>query len=589
MITVSHKLSLVPILTVLFKFLLFDAIWCSYTTFTPFSRWEMYATAFVVTLVLSGPYYLTKRLIAIVPVMILVDVWLVANLVYFRTYLSAIPLSSYLLIGNLSDFIPSVMASFQWFDLLFPLTTILSSILMFRKVGFSKVNFNFGKGLYSLVIASICLLLTVKIHAHGGFYTMYNKMESSAHKHASGPPLFTLFGTLSYDYLSEQPILTERQQEEINNWLSATPEIIPISGIKPKDNCIIILLESFESWVLNLTVENQEITPNLNNLLKESTTLYAPFVLTQVNGGRSIDAQLLILAGMLPLQSGAYSCKFPLNSYYTLPKAMKEIKATHNYLLTVDKTKTWNQGAVARSFGIDTIISYPDFRMSETFGNRKRLGDRAFFQQCAEKMKNGEIWRQGENVFIQMVTYSGHSPFKMPEYLKSLHFSDRIPGVMADYMAVAHYTDSAIGEFIAYLKTRPEYERTMIVITGDHEGLADNRKSLCHSKWGKGVVSDNEFTPLIVLNSPIPMYYSEIMGQVDIYTTLLNLLGLENYKWRGIGQSIFDVRKPKCAISTRTNCVYGDTLTFTGDEIDRIKKSPQVSDLLIRFNKLTDL
>lgn len=71
---------------------------------------------------------------------------------------------------------------------------------------------------------------------------------------------------------------------------------------------------------------------------------------------------------------------------------MKELKGTRNYLLTVDKTKTWNQGAVARSFGIDTIVSYPDFRMTEAFGNPEKVGRQRFFQPMQGKNgKRGDL------------------------------------------------------------------------------------------------------------------------------------------------------------------------------------------------------
>ncbi len=413
-------------------------------------------------------------------------------------------------------------------------------------------------------------------------------MEMSAHRHASGPVLYTLFGTLYFDYATNIPELTEEQEQEIHNWLSQRPALVPVPDIEPRDNCILIIAESFENWVLNLTVEQQEITPYLNILLKEQSTLYAPHVLTQVNGGRSIDAQLLVSAGLLPLQTGAYSTRFPCNTYHTLPKAMKELKGTRNYLLTVDKEKTWNQGAVARSFGIDTIISYPDFRLTVAFGNRKRLGDSAYFSQCKEKMENGEIWRSDENVFIQIVTYSGHSPFKMPESLKKVHFSEQIPKIMADYMTVAHYTDEAIGNFVEYLKTRPEYDRTIVVITGDHEGLADHRAELCRSKAGKGVVSEGQFTPFIVLNAPVAMRYDKVMGQVDIYPTLLNLLGLERYRWSGIGQSILDSEKPGAAIGPRGN-IEGDTTSLSREQLQRMRQSLEISDRIIRFNQLKDL
>lgn len=76
----------------------------------------------------------------------------------------------------------------------------------------------------------------------------------------------------------------------------------------------------------------------------------------------SLMPRLLILASLLLLQTG-----------HTVPKALKGLKGTQNYLLTVDKTKTWNQEAVARGFGTDTILSYPYFRMTEAFGKQKEL------------------------------------------------------------------------------------------------------------------------------------------------------------------------------------------------------------------------
>lgn len=54
---------------------------------------------------------------------------------------------------------------------------------------------------------------------------------------------------------------------------------------------------------------------------------------------------------------------------------------------------------------------------------------------------------------------------------------------MADYMTVAHYTDEAIGKFVEYLKNRPEYERTMVVITGDHEGLQTTERTVPYKGW----------------------------------------------------------------------------------------------------------
>lgn len=583
----AQKLSLIPVAAVFLHFLLFNVIWCLNTTFTPFSYWELYVSAAAATLLLCLPYLFSRRPVVCIGICVLLDLWFVSNLMYYRTYYSAIPLSSYLLAGNLSDFLPSVIASMRWYDVLLPLSTLSLALFICRRGVKRKVAFPFKKRSYFLLFFCLSLLLGIHFSVNGGFMSVNYKLRTSAHHYACATSLYTLFGGLYYDYMEASPSLSDEEKAEIDAWINRKPTLKPLADVAHKDNCIVIIIESFESWVLNLTVENQEITPNLNRLLKDSSTLYAPQVLTQVRGARSMDGQLLILSGLLPVQTGAFCSQYALNTYFTLPKAMKQLRSSRNYLLTVDKEKTWNQGVVARSFGIDSIISYPDFELTEAFGNRKRLGDKAFFEQCREKIERGEIWKQGEHAFIQMVTYSGHSPFKIPEKLRTVHFSDQIPQLMNDYLSVVHYTYEAIGRFVEYIQSRPDYAETMIVITGDHEGLADDRKALLASKAGQGVVSEKEFTPLIVINSPVSLTYDEVMGQVDIYPTLLNLLGLEQYAWSGLGQSIFDPGKPAMAIGPKNN-VEGNLSVVPDSVLQRLRLAAFVSDRLIRFDMLNE-
>ncbi len=104
-------------------------------------------------------------------------------------------------------------------------------------------------------------------------------------------------------------------------------------------------------------------------------------------------------------------------------------------------------------------------------------------------------------------------------------------------MTTARYTDKAIGKFVEYLKTLPQYDETLIVITGDHEGLATYREELCNAPGGKGIVSDKTFTPFIIVNSPVGMRYDKVMGQIDMYPTLLNLLQLDDYYWSGLAKA----------------------------------------------------
>lgn len=170
-------LSVIPMAGVLFKFLLFNAIWCYYTTFTPFSCWESYATVLAATLILSVPYILTRRIAASILVMVILDIWLVANLLYYRSYFSAIPLSSYLLAGNLVNFLPSVTASFRWCDGLFPASTAAIVFFMLWRKHRSKIIFPFGRRAFFTLLLSLCALLAVNFSIRGGFFAVYGGLE----------------------------------------------------------------------------------------------------------------------------------------------------------------------------------------------------------------------------------------------------------------------------------------------------------------------------------------------------------------------------------------------------------------------------
>lgn len=580
------KTAIIFAVGIFLTFVAFDVIWCMDTTFASFSFFETYATKIIATLALAGVYALTRCRWAQIVVMALLDVLLVANLMYFRTYYSAIPASSYLEAGNLADFKASVTDSLRWADIVLPLITIATAVMAFRYKTTKRQPLTAVLKWWAAPLAGFALLLTGVNLCKGGFHKSLRSVRQSAYLCSADAPIFSVFGCIWYDITDAAEPITPEKQAEIERWLASQPKHQPADSVTEKrSNLLIVFAESLESWVLEKKVDGKEITPCLNRLLKEKSTLYAPNVLTQVKGGRSIDAQLMICSGLLPLMSGTYSSLYYDNTFYTLQKAMRGLKHSRSYLLTIDKVSTWNQGAVARSFGTDTIISYHDFKMTEAFGTHKRIGDASFFQQCREKIERGEVWKPGESVYMQFITYSGHAPFKLPDHLRTITFPASIPEKAADYMTTAHYTDKAIGDFVAYLKTLPQYKETIVVIVGDHEGLASYRQELVGNPACRGLVSDKQLTPFIVLNSPVGMRYDKFMGQIDIYPTLLNLMQLDAYRWHGLGQSILDPRKQSVAVGSVMN-VEG---TGSDKEVERLKEAHTVSDYMLRYDWLKRL
>lgn len=625
------------------KFLLFDLLWCLDTTFSSFSYPIAYLSKSILALLLTLPLVLRAPRWVEAVVALATDLFLVANLLYFRTYYTAIPLESYALAGNLRDFTASVTESLRWPDLLFPLSTAAALLV--------------GKG---------------------GFRRSYEAML--VHRQLSATTTYSLFGTLLYEALRERVEFTPELAEEVERWLAAgrpaadaeeaaeelsagggsaageeatgrghsTADALstgsdgeeadalrtgaladaphaaqPGTGLKPhsaaqpgtdssigpdahspaplaarssahpatqpqafpddRRRVVVIFVESLESWVLERSVEGQELTPCLNRLLHEERTLYAPQVVTQVKGGRSIDAQLLVTAGLLPLENGCWSARCPHTAYPSLVKAFRQRHPGARALLfTPDKEIVWNQMIVAREFGFDSLLSHKHFRNDRTTGtgSRRRLCDGAFFDQCLEKLAEPQMLPDTAGAcYLQFVTYSSHHPFVIPEELHRIRLRQEMPRRLRDYLTAVNYVDHALGEFIAALRRNPRLSDAMIVITGDHEGLASERPALASSAAGRGLVSEGRFTPLIVVNAPAAMRCTDTVGQIDIYPTLLDLLGLDDYHWHGLGRSLLRADAPRAAVDPRLERV-GAAVDSTTEQ--HLRQAWSLSDRIIR-------
>ena len=568
------------------KFLLFDLLWAFESTFSGFQFPIGYLTKLMFATLLAAPLLVVRSRWYVGIVSVVLDVWLIANLMYCRTYFTVIPAASYGLIGNLADFQDSVWESLRWADILLPITTIWLLVELWptrlRKVIKGHVG-RLGRRLACLFFIP-ALIVGAEIWWKGGYKSAYEKLMYDFS--TCGAAVYTIPGAMSYEWIKGNVELTPEIQNRIDTWLAARPGnsyVAPARDTVP-DNCIVLLLESFESWPIGQTIEGQELTPNLNRLLKEPHTFYAPKVLTQAKGARSIDAQLLLHTGLLPVNYGAYSYRFAHNEYPSIDKAWKWQygDSARAMSFTVDKRTVWNVAVVAQDFGYE-LFDKPHFRLDVKTGPRKRLGDDSFFRQTIEKITPDDLFPADGHTFLQCVTYSGHSPFIIPDEMKKVHFSNDIPERLRHYMEVINYTDRAVGEFVDALRANPKFDNTMIVILGDHEGLGSARGEYLKNKKMGHLIADEWYTPFIVLNSPVSGRYDGIMGQIDQYPTLLDLLGLDKYPWRGFGQSIFDPTRKDVALHYLKG-ILGDTGSLSADEAAHLRESYDISDLIISTN-----
>ncbi|WP_250645656.1 LTA synthase family protein [Paenibacillus lutimineralis] len=142
----------------------------------------------------------------------------------------------------------------------------------------------------------------------------------------------------------------------------------PYRGIAKGKNVLIVQIEALQSFVINKSIDGQIITPNLNELAKES--LYFDHFYHQNAQGRTSDAEFTVKASLQPLAAGSVYIRFPKNDYEALPSILKrngyDTAAFHAF-----RAGFWNRNVMYRNIGYNRFYSASDFVYDE---KKERIG-----------------------------------------------------------------------------------------------------------------------------------------------------------------------------------------------------------------------
>lgn len=567
----------------LLTLLWFGVEWCVESSFNAFSTREFWFYNLLAATILAMPAMLWNARKWQAGIITVLAGLCQANLMYSRTYFAGIPARSYLLAGNMTDYSASALQSLQWYDGGFIIIVIAAWWLALRH---SEIPPKGSKILYLAYILVLSLFSWIWDAVSPGYVKAFEQRGSYKY-YSQRVPMYTIFGWLAYDMLATETPLTDQDRQAVTNWLNEHKKLYPStpgdSTRRYPKSVVLVYVESLETWPINLKVEGKEITPNLNRLIDDTTATFIPKVVTQVGPGRSIDTQLLENAGLLPMATMVWATNRPTNKYFTVNKAVEEAYGAKSWYLTTAKTNNWNQGVTTQSFGYNNRFFKNDWKPGPTFGaNHKRLGDKPLIEQTIDLMKCGEVLPVGKVGFLHLITMSSHHPFMLPTEFDDLQLKGNYPEILKGYLETIRYTDTALGELMDYLQTRTDYKDILVVITGDHEGLANSRKPLSEEyPW----VSYEKLTPWIALNSPYPGKIDKYVGQIDLYPTMLQLLGLNAYQWQGMGVSALNPAHPGVAISFQGE-VSGPIDSIPSNVADHLRSASKISNLIILHDLL---
>lgn len=566
----------------------FNLLWSLQSNHMALAYFGTYINGILLATVMALPTVCSRRQWPQLLLLLAADVILIANLMYCQTFFNSIPLADYAHPASLTDLTHSAATSFSWWYLILPGLAIATFLMMNpgEDTGEPRPNIVF----YLMLLGVLAIIAGLTAICNGGLTHHVQKLRSG-YNSAVAPVVYTVPGVLIAESLETPHSATHEQQKFVASWgrnhvacRSAMGE--PADTLMHRDNLVVIFWESLESWPVGATVEGKELTPHLNRFLRDTTiqTFYAPRVLSQTASGRTSDGMLLTLAGMHPMTNEAFAMTCSGNRFHTLPDAMKQHGA-QTYLLSGDRPWRWNLAQLAKSFGIDHIHLRDSWNTSERI-NGSTPSDNAVISQAIAKMQRGAVWPEGEKAYVQINTLSGHAPFKIPAELQTITLDGGYPAKLRDYITAVHYTDQAVGRLLDYLRSRSDWARTMVVVMGDHQALSQWRPALRSDATGAKLVNSEEYVPFAIINAPIPGRRKDVMGQVDIYPTILDEMGI-GYGWRGMGFSAVALRSPRFAVSHRGRIV-GDPSGFSKALVDHVENALTASDLILRHNMLEE-
>lgn len=358
--------------------------------------------------------------------------------------------------------------------------------------------------------------------------------------------------------------------EELYNENMESKEVqVQYEGIAEGSNVIILQLESFYSFLINNTINGQEITPNLNKFFADS--VYCTDMYNQGTGSTA-DSEHTIATSMYPLENGRVYEKYFKNKYDDIYSTLKEngyyISAMHANINTF-----WNRHIMyLENYSVDEYNDDTKFNSyGETAGGW--FPDEHFFTQAVDMMSKYE-----EPFCSMLISVSSHVAFSLEgiedlDQKLTIDTSNIESETLSAYLLSCNYVDYSFGKFMEKLEETDLINNSIIVVYGDHgAGLtdADAIAGLYEENEIEYTLSMSKFENVhIPFGMRIPNVERNIItdavSKIDVKPTILSLLGIGDEF--SLGQSIFSGKD--YSFIKGIGFVNSDTYYVSDEYIDR--------------------
>jgi phosphoglycerol transferase MdoB-like AlkP superfamily enzyme len=317
------------------------------------------------------------------------------------------------------------------------------------------------------------------------------------------------FGTSAF---TQKPVKNPYEFTDLSSATTLVDNLTVKNGIPEqvlnsnRPNILILVLESFSSYLIGPLGGDSLVTPHFNRYIKEGI-LFSNFYASGTRTDKAIPA---ILNGY-PAQPAQSIIKEPKKSQ-SLPSLIKILidKGYNSAFWYGGEINFANFNSFVIGSGFRDIITKNNFAPAD-YNSKWGVHDHVLFKVLADSM------RIVNEPFLKVVlTLSSHEPFDVP---MEPVFAGK--DNMTKYKNSVYYADKSLGSFLDWAKETDWWGNTLVIMVADH---------CCRVSSDMLIYSQDLFKiPMLWIGGALlkkGITIEKLGGQVDIPITLLNQLGI---------------------------------------------------------------
>lgn len=476
---------------------------------------------------------------------------LFANILYYRQFSDFITVKTITNAGKVAPGLGKSAVSllhpsdiFIWLDLI-----VIIALLILKKIKIDKKSYGLSTPFAITSLGAFLLGLNMFMAESSRPRLLRNTFDRSYVVKYLGLDTYTVYDGLKNAQTVQ--VTKNANASDLNKILNYTKKHHALAGTtfgKEKGkNVIIIHLESFQQFLINLKVNGKEVTPFLNSIYKDKHTISYKNFYHQVGLGRTSDAENMLETGTYGISDGSlFTSLGSENTFQAAPQILHQDGYT-SAVFHGNVGTFWNRNDVYKNLGYNYFFDQNYFTNDPNDKIGYGLKDKLLFSESIKYLE-----RMQQPFYAKYITVTNHIPFSMDKQdldpkFKTTNTRDT---TINNYFETAHYLDQAVKEFFSYLKSSGLYKNTMVVIYGDHYGLSNSENETLAPIIGESADTWNSYNNVQMQRVPFMIHASnlkggiksEVGGEIDVLPTLLHLLGIHTKNYVQFGS---DMLSPK--------------------------------------------